>query len=450
MLPLLLSKALAAPLLLDDVRVVDARGDLGVHDLLLEDGRIAALDPAALPADTAVRDCAGLTVVPGLVDSHVHLTQQPGAAFLPAEDRWSQHLASYLAWGVTTVVDPGITASDARQVRALAQQVPAPRLHFVGPLLGPRGGYPSAVFPELAGVHLADEIVAAMEGFEGLGAGAVKVTMEDGPLQRVWPLFEDGELGTIQTEARQRGLALWVHAMDPQMTRLTLELQPAVLVHASQRGGRGLARRLAEAEVAVITTLDILAGEGWAARPDWLDRRQLALTVPDEERALLFDARVRTEMFERGLDLYAPRWPGWLRGAALGALERGRMAARRTDKAGRFLLRLHEQGVPLVVGSDAGGSPIVPWLLHGPATHLELAALAEAGLEPLETLEAATRTPAEVLGQEAEQGLVEVGKVADLVLVEGDPLADIGALQVPRLVVRAGEARTPAEWMAAP
>ena len=380
---ILLGASHAAPVLLDDVRIVDARGDLGTHDVLLAQGRITALDPVELPADTERHDCTGLTVVPGLIDAHVHITQQPGGAFLPEgvhdEARQSQHLAAYLAWGVTTVVDPGITAADAREVEALAETAVSPRLIFQGPLLGPTGGYPSAIIPELAGVASPEQVRAAMDEFEGLDAGALKLTMEDGPLGTVWPLHDPEVVATIQSEAQARGLELWVHAMDPEMTRRALELEPAVLVHASQRGRRRLARQVAEAEVTVITTLDILAGEAWAGQPDRLDARQLELSVPGDERGLVFDADVRQEMFELGLDMYSPGMSSWLRGAVLGSVERGGMARRRTGRAGRFLLRLRDAGVPLVVGSDAGGSPIVPWLLHGPATHLELAALQDTG-----------------------------------------------------------------------
>ncbi len=112
-------KAAAEPaaVLLRGVRVVDARGDQGTHDLLIAEGRIAALDPAEIPEGTQVLDAKGKTVVPGLVDSHLHVTMAPAQAFRKESDealwtRHATHLRALLAWGVTTVVDPGITLLD--------------------------------------------------------------------------------------------------------------------------------------------------------------------------------------------------------------------------------------------------------------------------------------------------------------------------------------------------
>lgn len=77
----------------------------------------------------------------------------------------------------------------------------------------------------------------------------------------------------------------------------------------------------------------------------------------------------------------------------------------------------------------------------------EIELLGGAGLTPAEAITAATRTPARMLGLEAEIGTVEVGKRADLLIVDGDPLADPRALRKVRWTVRDGVARTPAGWM---
>ena len=106
--------------------------------------------------------------------------------------------------------------------------------------------------------------------------------------------------------------------------------------------------------------------------------------------------------------------------------------------------------VPLVVGSDSAGWPIFPYLLHGRSTHVEMGLLSDAGLTPAEVLTAATLRPATMLGLEAEIGTVEVGKRADLLVVSGDPLEDVGTLGHPVWVIRAGEVRTPQGWMREP
>ncbi len=122
----------------------------------------------------------------------------------------------------------------------------------------------------------------------------------------------------------------------------------------------------------------------------------------------------------------------------------------RYRRARDVISRLHKAGVPVVVGSDSAGWPIFPYLLHGRSTHVEMGLLTDAGLTPAEVLTAATLRPATMLGLEAEIGTVEVGKRADLLVVSGDPLEDVGALGHPVWVIRAGEVRTPQGWMSEP
>ena len=127
-----------------------------------------------------------------------------------------------------------------------------------------------------------------------------------------------------------------------------------------------------------------------------------------------------------------------------------KIAPGRIEKAVQLIGDLHEAGVPLVIGTDAGGSPVVPWLVHGPSMEMEVTLLERAGLSPLAILTAATWTPAQMLGMEEELGTIEVGKRADLLIVEGDPLSDASVLLRPRWVIRAGDCRTPQEWMEGP
>src|SRR5262249_21726819 len=114
------------------------------------------------------------------------------------------------------------------------------------------------------------------------------------------------------------------------------------------------------------------------------------------------------------------------------------------DKSRRAIQKLAAAGVPIVVGSEAGGSP---YHEHGPTTLREIELLGEAGGSPADVIAAATRTPAAMLGLGDQIGTVEVGKHADLVVVRDDPLADLGNLRSVRFTVRDGVAHTPGEWM---
>ena len=200
-----------AAVLLRGVRVVDARGDQGTHDLLIAEGRIAAMDPAEVPMGTQVLDAEGKTVVPGLVDSHLHVMMAPGQAFRKESDealwrRHGAHLRALLAWGVTTVVDPGISLDNAKRIRALQANSPSPEVIFVGPILGPAGGYPSAVVPELLGVSSQAQVAAQLDAFMVVKPVGVKVTMEQGVFFKIWPLHTEKMRAAIMEEATRREL----------------------------------------------------------------------------------------------------------------------------------------------------------------------------------------------------------------------------------------------------
>ena len=99
------------------------------------------------------------------------------------------------------------------------------------------------------------------------------------------------------------------------------------------------------------------------------------------------------------------------------------------------LKRLAEAGATIYIGSDAGNSRT----LHGPSLHRELAMIADAGLSPMSILVAATRTNARIMGREKELGQIAPGMLADVLLLDADPLADIHNTQRIFKVIRGGE-----------
>jgi hypothetical protein len=108
---------------------------------------------------------------------------------------------------------------------------------------------------------------------------------------------------------------------------------------------------------------------------------------------------------------------------------------RMLDKALGLLGLLHEAGVTIVAGTDQA--------IPGHSLHRELELYVKAGFTPLEAIQAATLVPARVMKKDKELGTVEVGKLADFILVDGDPLADIRALRRIRVTVAAGKAYDP-------
>jgi len=439
------------PIWIEGVRLVDGRGDHGIHDVLIANGHIEAFDPPQQPVSARVIDGHGKTLIPGLIDSHVHLHKHPASAWTTHDPEQTtrlhhRYLRSYLAFGVTTVLDPGITPGQTRTLRALAGPIGGPDIQVVGPLLGPHAGYPSAVFPDLSGITDPSEIGPRMDAFLELDSIGVKVTMENGQLQRIWPLFPKPIRQHIVEEARARDLPLYVHAMDPQMTRLALKMTPHALAHAPTKGGRSLVNQLKASGVYVHTTLDILAGVDVHHYPEFWSQPSVQRALDPNQHRVLLDPQSMERTLREGLAIYAPRTPKWMQNAMFSLVRRS--IPRRVRRAMRVIADLHNAGVPLVVASDSGGSPIVAYLPHGPSTILEMLFLEEAGLSRLDVLRAATISPARMMGLPPETGTLQVGAPADLVLLNGNPLEDLRTLITPELVVSNGIGKSPEEWLA--
>lgn len=453
MFTLLLPLAAAADLSLLGVRVWDGGAVGAPQDLWVHDGRIVALAEGLGPMPGGqVLDTHGAVVLPGLIDAHVHLSMDPGAAWRPADAAahaaaLRPHLAAYLACGVTTILDPAVLPEERLRIEAtLAGGAPGPRYLALGAPLSPPKGYVAVVVPGMPEVRDAAEARAAVMSRAAEGAVGVKVTVEDGFVRPIWPLHSDEVLHAIRAAADEVGLPVYAHAMSPTEQALALDVLHAdVMVHPLDRPDRGLAARLAAAGVYEMTTLAVADSFGLAHDPRPLDDPWLAARVPAAELATAKDRGVAHDFREALLHTMLPKAPTWLAHTAGPRL----LAARTRRRTAAGVRALRDAGVRLVLGSDAGNWPLIPYLFHGPSTLREVTLLAEAGLTPAEVLAAATRTPAEMLGLGRELGRVAVGWRADLVVVAGDPTLDLTLLREPRWVVRDGVAHTPAEWLAA-
>ena len=454
MLLLLCSLALAGDLLIDDTWLWDGTGAprSGPLDVLVRDGKIAEISSQIqAPADARILDGQGATLIPGLIDSHVHLSMDPGAAWrsdTPAERDLllTTHLAAYLAVGVTTILDPAVSADELARIRsALKDGAPGPRYLTLGPPFSPAGGYPAVVVPGFPTVVTPDDVARQLDLLQAEGVVGIKVTVEEGPAGRIWPLYTPEVTEAIRSGAEARHLPIYAHAFSPgDQIKALDELGATAMVHAPDRVDHALIERVVAEHIPEISTISPFDAFRYSFTPALLDDPLIQLTVPEAERAVVRDRDLKRDFFKTFLHTVSPRLP--LPGLFSRALRQPLAVQRRHIQ--RSIRALHDAGATIIMGSDAGNWPIFPFLFHGPTSIRELELLVEAGLSPTEALRAATSAPAHMLGMDGEIGVIQVGAAADLVLVEGDPLQDVAALQHVRFTVRAGEARTPEGWMA--
>jgi imidazolonepropionase-like amidohydrolase len=378
-------------------RLLDGTGAGPVPDaaLLLDGGRIAYAGPAAGLPDGSDRieavDFPRATLLPGLVDAHVHLVASGGpdlAADVPRTEA-ERMLAAVvnarrqLEAGVTLVRDLGSPGAEAVLVGRAVESgaVPGPRVVASGPAVTMTGGH----IPYLGRVTDGVEAMrAAVRANLALGARCIKVVATGGVLtpgvDPREPAYTQAELDALVDEAHRLGLTVAAHAIG--------------------EGGVAAALR---------------AGVDSVEHGMFLDQRAVDLFLDTGARLSA------TFLAPHGI-LAGPSVPGWIK-------DRARPAAEAQARSFRAAV---SAGVHAVAGTDAG-TPDNP---HGGIAR-EVAFMAEAGLDVLLAVKAATGEAADLLGV-PDRGVLRQDAAADVLVADGDVAADLGALQRPLAVYQDG------------
>ncbi len=454
--------AWAAPdVVLRHARVWDGTGAAVVEDgwVAVTGDRVVGVGPEPPPADVAgapTLDVGGRTVLPGLVDAHTHPWAVPGAD-LRGEDEDTRlaarqrGLRSFVACGVTTVLDAGASLHAIETMRGwIAEGLPAPSLHVLGPVVGPSHGYVDAFLDGHPGVDTLEAAAAHLDTLEDIGAVGAKLTIEPGYFLPVLPLHDDAFRRRFVALAAERGLPVFVHAQHRVAHGRALDAGAAAVLHMVRERPGDLVRRYAETGTPLVSTLDLESALLVAWDDAALDHPLARLVVPPEQRETATSARGWRQSKRAMAAVSIPGWPRWTQrtaGSLMPAYDYLRVTERRVARTTRAL---HAADATLVLGSDSGACDAYAALFHGWATLVELELLVAAGLSPEAALLAGTREGARLLGREGEVGVLAPGAVADLVVVDGDPLTDISARRDVAWVMRAGELRTPRGWMEGP
>lgn len=405
-------------IVLKNGRLIDGTGAAPVKDatIVVDGNRIAAVttrNASDFPAGATVIDAAGMTILPGLIDCHDHMANHKydlAHRWRLDEPQSTRHLRTAavlrqtLAAGYTTIRDAA--GLDSGFKRAIEEGLIAgPRLVLSLAIISPYGGIGDAVSP--AGLPLddcccipgdpllpasvcngVDEVRQVVRKMVRAGADVIKTATTGGASSRPAHGPKDSAFNLNEMQA----LVDEAQALDRR-----------VMCHAL--GGRGL-------------DIAIAAGVNSIEHGSYLDDDPRHLERMAERNIFFVPTLLVYEYHRKSPQPH-------VRERAQALVEHHTASIRRAL----------EIGVKVVAGTDAGG--------HGhPANAGELACLVAAGMTPMQAVQAATGWAAECLGQEAELGTIAPGKLADLVVAAGDPLADMGLLCDPQriaLVVKDGE-----------
>ncbi len=398
-------------------------------DVLVRHDRIVAVGPnLQAPDGAAIVDARGTWIVPGLVDVHVHL-DAPMVFQVTDEDRTRilEHTPrAFLYNGVTTVLNVSATPEWIFDLRAKQRdgRVLAPRIFATGRSITPEGGWGSRHGGALTDAATTRETVRR---YIGMGADAIKVIIEDG-LGRsgTYTEISDEMLRAAAEEAARAKIPVVVHAINQQEYRRALAISPRAIIHGLEDAlpvGDSLVSDLRRANVFVAPTLSLWESfNSFEHHPERFDDPALHGSVPSFLLAAMRRPDYRAVEKKRFLEVARMDAYTW--------------ADARMKTFLANTLAMHRAGVKIAVGTDAGGP--VGYNFQGYNTIREMELLAEAGLSPMDVLVAATRTGAELIGVADRLGTLTSGKLADFLILEANPLTNIGNLRRVRTIVLGG------------
>jgi imidazolonepropionase-like amidohydrolase len=394
-------------------QLIDGTGAEPQRDMVMtvEDGVIARVGPAgAMPRGATLLDLSEYTVLPGLINAHTH-TILPGdgtpfAEWMEMPDellllRAHANALISLHSGVTTIRDCGGKGTIMFRLRDAIRAgiVPGPRLVLSGRALTITGGHCRYFGGEADGV---EGMRLAARQLLKEGADFIKIMASGGGTVGTYsqyPSYEVDEMRAAIVEAHKIRKLASCHCIATESISRALDAGADHIEHCSFMApdtswhyDEAIAQRVATADVYVTGTLQVSLDSMAATR----ERYERGIATEEEARMM-------------------PLMP------------------KRSENGIANIRHLHELGVPIVAGNDAG------WRYTGfDDFYQELELLEQAGMMPVEAIHAATGRAAKACQLDGIVGTIAAGSMADLIVVRGDPATNLGALKDPAMVLQAG------------
>jgi imidazolonepropionase-like amidohydrolase/ABC-type multidrug transport system permease subunit len=410
--------------------------------VLVRGGKIAEVyegsgpDPKSVKAE--VVEASGKTILPGLIDVHVHLGAPGG--FYPDPSKYElnkvmlRNLAAYLYSGVTTVRSVGDGLDSALKSRAIVNSGEdlGAELFTCGPLFTTPGGHGTEYFKSIPQsmrdnaekqfVRLpasADQARQEVDDLKKQNIDCVKAVLEAGAGGVVFNRLDTGIFDAVAAEAHADDLPLAVHTGDARDVTDAVKAQADSIEHGSFHEAipDAVLEQMAKQGTFYDPTLsvgeafkDFVSGNAALLKRSLVQQVGPAELLQGTEDALASKdyEKMRSEMGKYPIDMQV---------------------------AVDNLKRAQQHGVQLVTGSDAGNYLVI----HGPTVQRELELWVQAGIPPAVALQAATYNAARLLRADKQIGSIQQGNDADLLVVDGNPLEDITATERISLVVFKGE-----------
>ncbi len=415
------------------------------QNILIRDGKISSvghLGNTAIPEDTRVIDGSDKFLIPGLTDTHVHFFQSGGLYTRPdiidlrnkvpyakelrrIRKKLPETFRRYLRSGVTAVADVGGPMWNFEVRRQARNNPKAPEVTVAGPLISTYQPEPLTTDdPPIINPQTPDSARSLVRAQVDRGTDFIKI----------WFIVRSGQdparhldlVSAAIDEAHQHGKPALVHATELATAREAVQAGADILVHSitDTLVTDSFVDLLKKENVIYTPTLTV-----FESYPEVFSQ-QIDLTLEEHRWA---DTEVISSLFDLS-EMLGDSLPSFVQNA----MDRKDSVTTDPD-ALENLKRLHEAGVTIAAGTDAGniGTP------HGPAIYREFELMREAGLSPADILKTATINGARFMGQQDRSGSIEAGKRADLLLLNSNPLNDIKNTSDHYRIIKSGHAYKP-------
>jgi len=407
--------------------------------VIVSGNRISTVGPrasTAVPSGATRIDGKGKWLIPGMIDGHVHFFQsgnlytRPDAADFDGVVPYAQEVARnkarlpatfkvWLASGVTSVIDIGGPFWNFDMRDSAAKTQAAPRVEVAGPLIS---------MVDRAKLDHGDPPIIKIESPEAARALVARELERKPDFIKVWFIHQPGaDLAKPEAIVKAAGdaahaahLRLAVHATELDVAKASLRAGADYLVHSvfAEPIDDEFIALMRKNHALLCPTLFVPNGYAYALSNRWQ-------ATPEEQR--LADPQILAAMHDLDKmpkDKIPPR---------IAKLIADKAPINAPTVSEQNLKKLWDAGIPIVMGTDAGNIGT----LHGPSVFREMALMRDAGLTPLQVLRSATTNGAKAMGRD-DLGAIAPGKLADLVLLDADPLAGVANLSHAQRVIKDG------------
>jgi imidazolonepropionase-like amidohydrolase len=417
----------ADTILFKNIRLIDGNGNPAVEqtDMLVEGDLITVIAPHQSVAGAEVIDLQGKTIIPCLISTHVHIGTLQGlsnAAEHYTRDNILAQLKKYQDYGICNILvmgsDRPVLFESGLRDSSLNGLLPGARIHTAGYGFGTPGGGPPVGFgfDQIYRPSNAGQVVADMDSLATLKPDLVKLWLDDfgGQFKKMDPAIYK----TIIAEAHKHSLRVAAHVYYLGDGRRLVADGVDIFAHSIRDSliDDALVRDMKAKHVIYIPTLSLDEfAYIYARKPDWIDDAFFRASLEPGVYDMITSEKYQNDL--RNSASYTRNIHGF-------------------EIALKNLKKLYDAGILISLGTDSGAMPI---RAQGFSEHLELELMVQAGLTPMQAISVATKNASQLLKINKNYGTLEKGKIADFIILDGNPLTDIKNTRKIVAVYKAGK-----------